>query len=307
MSSLVVLLAPRPALLHDGWMPSVFAHRRLAALCLSFASVGAACGPEPVYDDDIGVTAIPVQPGEAAGTFATKVLNTTLVKIPVIGDAAGGGVNYRLLTRTWDDATQRYEQSSVLCGGFNFEVAGVTTSLPESSYRAVPVSGNEVVEIAADGTYTQSGHLQLWGLRNLPDPATTPLPADKDEAAESPWRDRIYDMDRDGFPGATTFVTGAVGGEVYIAQRKTVSARGVVLGPDRVVGLAVNTNEVVQLGNTNPLLDRQSEGSAGPHPDPKRSWFEEARLNDDADCDDVMAAEDDGILSRRPPFEVSAD
>ena len=273
---------------------------------LSALSLGVACGPEPVFDDNIGVASIPILAGEAAGTFATKATNTTLVKTP-IGDYAGGGLNYRLLTRTFDEATNTYRQSSVLCGGFNFEVAGITTSLPESSYRAVAPSTQELVEIGDDGVFTQTGHLQLWGLRNLEDPFTTDLPADKDEALGDAWRDRVFDMDDDDEPGVTTFVTGAVSGEVFIVQRKTVSTAGVVLGPDRVVGLAKSTNEVVQLGNTNVLLDRSSEGSAEAHPDPKRSWFEEARLNDDADCDDVMSAEDDGILSVRAPFAVEGE
>jgi len=283
---------------------SAATHRRLVVL--SVLSLGAACGPEPVFDDDIGVQAIPIVAGEAAGTFATKVTNTTLVKTP-IGDYAGGGVNYRLLTRTFDEATNTYRQSSVLCGGFNFEVAGITTSLPEESYREVAPSTQEVVEIGDDGVFAQTGHLQLWGLRNLDDPFTTALPANKDEALGDSWSDRVFDMDDDDEPGVTTFVTGAVNGRVFIVQRKTVTTAGVVLGPDRVVGLAKNTNEVVQLGNDNILLDRSSEGSAEAHPDPKRSWFEEVRIADDADCDVVMSAEADGVLSVRPPFDVNAD
>lgn len=277
---------------------------RRFSLLLALAIPAAACGPEPVYDDNIGLAAEPIDPGAAVGTFATKVLNVTLVKVPVLGDYAGGGVNYRLLRREYDAATDTYAQRSVLCGGYNFEVAGVTTSLPESSYRAVPESVDEVVTITADGSYTQRGHLQLWGLRDLPDPVTTALPENKEAAAEDPWPARIYDMDDDDKPGATTIVSGAVNGEVYVAQRKTVANSGVVLGPDHVVGLATNSNEVVQLGNNNALLDRQSEGSAEPHPDPKRSWFEEARVADDADCDDVMRAEDDGVLNVLPPFDV---
>jgi hypothetical protein len=279
-----------------------------ALLLVSAAAlVGAGCGPPPVYDDDIGVAAIPIAPGEAAGTFALKVVNTTLVHIPILGDEAGGGTNYRLVRRTWNADDGVYEQRSQLCGGFNEEVGGVTTTLPESSYRAVPESTAERVVIDDDGTYRQTDHLQLWGLRNLPDPFDTDLPANKDEAARSPHKQRIYDMDDDGNDGVTASISGAVIGDVYIVQRKTVTTRGVVLGPDRAIGLAENTNEVVQLGNTNFLLDRQSEGSSEPHPDPKRSWFEEVRIDDDADCDVVSRAEGDGVLSRFAPFPTDDD
>lgn len=275
--------------------------RHTAALMLL---AGTACGggPAPDFNDDIGVEAIPVAPGEAAGTFALKVVNTTLVQIPVLGDYAGGGVNYRLVTRTFDEAAGAYRQSSQLCGGFNIEVAGVVTSVPGPTYRLVAPSTAEIVEIDEGGAYTQRDHIQLWGLRDLPEPFTTPLPADKVEAAEAPHRDRIFDMDDDGNPGITSIVSGAVNGEVYVIQRKTVTTSGVVLGPDRALGLSANTNELVQLGNNNALLDRQSEGSAAAHPDPLRSWFEEVRVDETFTCDDVMRAEEDGILSVRRPF-----
>jgi hypothetical protein len=278
--------------------------RRLASALVVLVSAGAGCGPEPVFDSEIGVEAIPIERGAAAGTFALKVVNTTLVKVPVLGDFAGGGTNYRLVTRAYDADKDTYRQSSFLCGGFNFEVGGVVVSLPESTYRAVPESVAEVVTIDDAGTYDQVDHLQLWGLRDLPEPFDTPLPATKDEAAASPNKERIFDMDDDGNPGITSIVSGAVEGEVYAIQRKTVTTRGVVLGPDRAIGLAKNTNEVLQLGNNNVLLDRQSEGSSEPHPDPKRSWFEEVRVDEGADCDFVMAAEDDGLLSRFAPFPV---
>jgi len=292
---------------HRGWRRerrrgTIASMMRVSASALALLMAACGGGPPPVFDDDIGVEAIPVAAGEAAGTFALKVVNTTLVQVPVLGDYAGGGVNYRLVTRTFDEAAGLYRQSSQLCGGFNVEVAGVVTSVPEPTYRAVAPSTDEVVEIDEGGAYAQRDHIQLWGLRDLPEPFTTPLPADKVEAEEAPHRDRIFDMDDDGNPGITSIVSGAVNGEVYVIQRKTVTTRGVVLGPDRALGLSVNTNELVQLGNNNALLDRQSEGSAAAHPDPLRSWFEEVRVADDFSCDDVMRAEEDGILSIRRPF-----
>lgn len=274
----------------------------VAAALLTLCLGGSACGPEALFDDDIGVEAIPIAAGAAAGTFALKVVNTTLVKTP-FGDEAGGGTNYRLVNRTFNENSNIYEQSSTLCGGFNVGVLGVTTDLPESTYRAVPPSTVERVTIDDTGLYEQTNHIQLWGLRDLPDPFLTPLPADKDEATQAPHADRIYDMDEDGHPGVTSIVTGAVTGEVYVVQRKTVRTSGVVLGPDHALGLAKNTNELVQLGNSNPIIfDRQSEGSSGPHPDPKRSWFEEVRVADDVDCDFVMGAEAEGLLSVLAPF-----
>ena len=281
---------------------------RLPSLSLTAlaAAVGlSACAPTPVFDDDIGVAAIPIAAGEAAGTFALKVVNTTLVKTP-FGDEAGGGTNYRLVKRTFNADENVYEQSSTLCGGFNVAVLGVTTDLPESTYRAVPESSVERVAIDDAGLYQQTDHIQLWGIKDLPDPFETALPKDKVEALEEPHAARIYDMDNDDVAGVTSIVSGAVNGEVYVIQRKTVTTSGVVLGPDRAIGLAVNTNELVQLGNSDPVIfDRQTEGSSGPHPDPKRSWFAEERIDDDSDCDFVMGAEAAGILPVLAPFPAS--
>jgi hypothetical protein len=264
----------------------------------------AACEREPpVYDDDIGVQAIPAEVGSHAGTFALKALNSTLVEVPfdTQEDRTGGGVNYRLVTREWVEEEARYRQRSNLCGGFNFEVLGVATSVPAPTYRQVPASTEEWVEVDHErGTYESGGHVQLWAI-TLDDPHDGPFPADR-EAAEGAFADRIFDMEPDGNPGVTLFVSGLVTGEVYAAQRKRVGLEGVILGPDRALGLAQNRFESVTLGNNNSFLDASDQGSAAPHPDPRESWFEEARIADGSDCDDVMRAEGEGVISRLRPF-----
>ena len=276
---------------------------RSAACALAAGALLGACPapPAPFYDDDIGVEALPIEPGTLAGTFALKTLNVRIVHVPVLGDYEGGGVNYRLVERTYDATTDTYAQQSQLCGGRNFEVAGVTTDEPQSSYRRVPRSTAETVTVNADGAYEATGHLQLWALRDLPDPFNTPLP-DRAGAAGAPWTDRIFDMDEDGEPGFSAVLSGALEGKVYAFQRKTVNIHGVVRGPDLALGLADNVNELVTLGASNDFIDRPDEGSSEPHPDPKQSWFQEARLPDGADCDDVIVAETQGLLSAVRPF-----
>lgn len=258
---------------------------------------------EPFFSSDIGVEAVPVEKGEHAGTFASKTLNVTQIEVPGIEPLEGGGENFRLVVRTYLEDEDVYEQRSELCGGFNYEVAGVVTQSPQSTYTAVPPSENERVTVGDDGAYRATGHIQLWALRNLPDVLETPLPATRDDASVPPWDERIYDMDEDGQPGFTLLVGGGLGsGEIYVVQRKTIELEGVVLGPDRAIGLATNHSEALTLGTSNPFIDRDSEGSAQPHPDPKKSWFEEVRLADDATCDDVMSAVDEGRLSELRPF-----
>ena len=89
-------------------------------------------------------------------------------------------------------------------------------------------------------------------------------------------------------------------GEVYIAQRKIVESHGVVRGPDQSFGLLHAVKEGIVLAANNNLL--LTEAKRVPHPDPKQSWWIELRLADDAGCDEVIAAKDDGDLPLKRPF-----
>ena len=265
-------------------------------------AIALGCAPEPVYDDELGVTAVPADEGSLAGTFALKTRSLTLEEAPVIGEQEGGGTNLRLVVRTWDAEARAYQQESRLCGGISYEVAGLTQNIPVETYRKVPKSTRELTVVDHDrGTYVSTGHLQLWALRDLPDPFETKLPADAEEARTTPHSERIYDMDEDDQPGVTIFMEGVVNGEIYGAQRKQVEIEGVILGPDHALGLSRLEKESVQLGASNDLLSL-GKGSSRNHPDPKESWFEEVRIEDGSDCDDVVAAEADGRLSHLRPF-----
>ena len=263
------------------------------------------CGEEirPAYDDALGFEAIPAEEGSLAGTFALRATSASLVIVPVLGEYLGGGVNYRLLTRTWDADAGVYHQTSKLCGGFNFEVAGVVTAADQPTYRAVPDSTEELVTVDhARGTFETINHVQLWGI-NLPEPLDSEMPSDIAEANTPPHSERIYDMDADGNIGFTLHVSGAVDGEVYAIQRKRVtSQRGLILGADLVRGVLETTYETIRLGNNNALLDRASEGDSEPYPDPLESWFEEVRVDPAITCDEVVELDATGELSRVRPF-----
>ena len=272
---------------------------RLGSIGALLMSVGCG-GQEPVYDDALGVTAIPVEEGALAGTFALKTLSLNIEDTPV-GEAEGGGTNLRLVRRSYDEASGTYLQRSLLCGGRNFEVAGATQTIPEASYRKVPESTQEVTIADETGVYTSTGHLQLWGIRDLPDPYNTPLPKDIAEASVPPNNTRVYDMDEDGNPGVTIQFSGVLIGDAYGIQRRQMDLRGVTLGPDHIIGLSALTKESVRLGASNRLL-LGGTPSFRPHPDPLESWFDEVRIDEGADCDDVMALDADGTLAQLRPF-----
>ncbi|MED5464338.1 MAG: hypothetical protein VX699_06780 [Myxococcota bacterium] len=268
---------------------------------LAFVTMNS-CGPEPVYDRDIGVQAVSVKPGALSGTFGIYSVASTLVSVPLLGDQDGGGVNYLLVRRTYNKDGDYYEQRSQLCGGYNFEVSGVRNGPPSEVYQLVPESEDERLEVNHErGTYSATGLLQLWGLRGLEDPHLTTLPKNATQATKSPFKEMIYDMDEDGKQGVTALVRGLVSGKVYFIQRRKISFQGVTLGEDRSVGLAEASYEMVFLGDTIRLWD-PGTGGVQSHPDPKMSWFEEVRLPDDADCEALLSAVETGKLQGKRPF-----
>ena len=76
---------------------------------------------------------------------------------------------------------------------------------------------------------------------------------------------------------------------------------GVTLSEDEAVGFAFLSKESLQLGSDNELLNVE-KGSSRAFPDRRQSWFEEIRIDDGADCDEVLAAEADGRFTRLGPF-----
>src|SRR5690606_33157955 len=84
-------------------------------------------------------------------------------------------------------------------------------------------------------------------------------------------------------------VTGAVTAEVYVIQRKRFSTTGVVTSSDESLGFVVTQYESLVLGGDNPLLAYADPSRGETHPDPNESVYQELRLADDSDCDDVMA------------------
>lgn len=267
---------------------------------LFFVAVG--CGPEPYYDDDIGVEAVPVGPGELAGKFALKMSITTVTDLPIIGPQEGGGDTFVMVTRTYnDDGT--YSQVHEVCGGRILSQNSVS-ELPESSWRAVPAQEPRTVEIRdEDGFYDIEGHLELWGLGNMDDPWEDELPEDDLDALEEPHASQIVDTDEDGNPGMTiTVVEGLVTGEFYFAQRKKTQLEGVVQGPDLIFGLNTTSFEQTILGNGDDQAVLQGYPQEK-HPEPKLNWFEEIRIDDDDDCDRVVEAVENEEISKFRPFD----
>jgi hypothetical protein len=263
-----------------------------------------ACAPsEPFYDDAIGLEGVATEAGALSGTFGQKVFAATLVQVPLFADELGGGFQWLLVERSWDSEADAYRQKSRICDGKNLEVHGTVADVPRSTYRAVtPSEGETLLVDHASGEAQSKGLVQLWGIRNLKDPANDPFPENIEEAEANGFLEKTYDLDEDDAPGYTTFVEGLANGTAQGVLRRKTDTRGVVLGPDRILGLAETQYDSLFLGADDDLVERMMQGDAPPYPDPRESWFEELRLSPGADCDDVVALEKSGVFSRLRPF-----
>lgn len=279
--------------------------RVAGALAASLLMLTVAACEEPFYDDDIGLTGVPVEPGALVGTFAQKNLAATVVRLPIpgIGEETGGGFQWLLLERSYDEASRTYAQRSKLCGGRNIEVHGTVADAPQSTYRAVPDSLNEVVTVGhGTGQHDATGLVQLWGIRDLDDPANDPFPSSREEAAGPAFADKVYDMDEDGEQGYTTTMSGFANGKAFGILRRKNSTRGVVLGPDRIVGLVDTHYDSFIFGADDAMVESMMGGETPRHPDPKESWFEELRVASETDCDGVMELESSETFTQLRPF-----
>ncbi len=270
------------------------------------AALVGACGPtaedpEPVYDDDLGLQAVAVDEGALDGRWLMKGVTLGVAELPLIGEQETGGESYYWFDLTWDAASSSYSFEAQLCGGRTYDTGASVQVIPTSTWRAIPRVDQGTISVDhALGTFAVSSFLELWGLQNLPDPYGTDLPQNSDEAAAPPHSTRIYDVDGDGNPGVTVSVTGALEGDVFFVQRKNYSYDGLVLDPDRIVGLITWAREQITIGSTNPLLN--SNLGQAVHPDPKEHWFELVRVADETDCDAVQAGVDAQTVSRLRPF-----
>lgn len=276
----------------------VYASRMRARSCsLLFVVLLASCGPEPVFNDELDLQAVSTVAGELAGTFALFTRAVGPVATP-FGEAPSGNDDYLLVERTWDAAEQRYLHNAQLCGGDYIPVLETKTVIPTDTWRAIPPSTDEVVEVDhARGVFAAKEHLQLWALQDLADPLNTPLPTTRAEATSDAFLENVYDADDDANVGVTFLAEGLVNGEVYAAQRKTTKMDGVVLSADRIVGRSDHLYEFLILGASLSLLEQEPQFN---ETDRSQSWFEQVRLDEGAGCDDVQGLVDDGTLGDRP-------
>ncbi|MEW5851886.1 MAG: hypothetical protein AB2A00_24060 [Myxococcota bacterium] len=265
---------------------------------LSLTTCAQQSSPPP--DAVTGLQGVATEAGSLAGTWGMVVELATILTLPVFGDRNAGSQNLWLVTRSWDASAGVYRDSFVWCDLEVWEVEGnKLTVSPETLHKHPAVHFSSTVDHAS-GSMKAEHVLDIWGLRNLPDPYNTELPT-RHNWEQSPQRDWIYDEDEDGKPATTGHTTGAAAGEVYQVVRGIYTFDATVIGPDRIQGLTtMEKYEQNVIDATNPLAEGESK--VRQDPDPRNTWLDMARLREGATCDDAIQARADGRLSATRPF-----
>ena len=151
---------------------------------------------------------------------------------------------------------------------------------------------------AAEGTKFDTDRWLEIRAAILENPETDPLPNTKNELTNH------WDQDRDGKPGQTTAMAGAIQGETYNDQRWSVIYHMEVQKMaedkvDKLNGLLTHTSEQFLLGASKPQLLQDLTTTV--HDVAERSYFRMRRLKDDASCYDVLDLGDATALNARQP------
>ena len=141
-------------------------------------------------------------------------------------------------------------------------------SLSETRRRGELVKNNDDWELRIHPVWETVGV-------QLDDPSEGKLPTESDDP-------RVIDQDRDGNPGSTILVRGALDAEIYVTQRSWDRWQGRIVDEDTIQGTLRWHTEQSIVGASHRILRRQPE--ATPHPDPAKNIFRMNRAADTPPC-----------------------
>lgn len=232
-------------------------------------------------------TGEPNPPPEMGGVWVQKQVQTSVAKIPVIGDIESKTVSYLRMnvSQQGDSVTIEAEPCWVK---IDSEIEQVKTVIPAEMLDAIgryQLRG----KIRANGDeweFYQPPTVSVLGAK-LGKAWTDRLPVD-------PKDPKVIDADKDGKPGVTVRVFGIMDGEIYLVQRSWSELKGTFLSDDKVRGLVRwRTTQSILDATRGPLKD---DPGAKPHPDARKSTFELTRVDQKTTCQDV-------IINRKKLFQ----
>jgi hypothetical protein len=155
------------------------------------------------------------------------------------------------LAKTSSDATSLEltfcgEESSLTSASAGLPETLGENSIPPPLVNAVAATPL-AVPLPGNGEIRASGVVWLWGLQNLANPATDPLPTSADAGT-------VWDEDMDGNPGVTVDVVSPPG-ELYLVKRVVFDFAQSTSAGGWLTGSLEATSAQETLGASSPLLD----------------------------------------------------
>jgi len=219
---------------------------------------------------------------ELAGTWASLQVASTVANVPLLGEmpTLSRAVLKLTVVADGDDLLVTHKTCSL---SLESDTEVVATVVPDSFVAALSEEHKPSL-VSFDGpspTFTQPKYVELHGLI-LDDPVNDPMPTD----AADP---HILDLDNDGNPGLTIFITGLIDGALYVVQRARSTLDGTIVSADRIEGQMLWEQEQVVLGSDNPIL-AENHPETWVDPVKENSYFVMIRVDDDWECEQILSA-----------------
>ena len=226
------------------------------------------------------LAALTAAPPALGGVWAERQVMTGTPSLPLVGEIVS--VSRTLLRVEVKQTGEKISRVEQICSiDSATSLAAIRTVIPPAFREAVSGLKRSGTLSEREGTWRlkTSKAMAVHGAK-LKRPAADALPTDEDDP-------RLVDADRDGHPGLTISIEGAVSGSLYLVERDWSVLLGVLTAPDRVEGRLIWGSEQSVVDATNPLLT--GPRSLEPHPDSKRSTFVMRRVEAKTTCADILA------------------
>jgi hypothetical protein len=207
--------------------------------------------------------------------------------VPILTRLNAVNIQHLLVKITYDGANLSIQEKWCLNEVRNFQENDrppfnlFEVKIPDRNVDSVRIFTNHALNVPAmlpGATFDTDELIDLRGAK-LANPKTDTLPNYKDPTNQ-------WDQDRDGKPGMTANVIGALTGELYQTQRFVAVLHARVIDERKMEGLISGTPDAAVLGGTQKDLINDAVTTA--HPQADRTYFRAMRLEEEASCLDVI-------------------
>ena len=181
------------------------------------------------------------------GRFALRVQSTTEQELPVVGLARSTSYMYKILTVRESDGLFNAEEQTCF---IRMETEGpAAPSIPMALVDSIPIIRMPLKITQQDGDWQwERSRSGLVIGAQVEDPLSDPLPTEESDA-------RVYDQDRDGYPGVTLNVSGLIEGDIYSVIRYVDTLSGGITSDGVWEGSTHDESEQIVIGASQDILN----------------------------------------------------